>query len=216
MWEWIWLLLSPCGKSIGKTEAVGGWRKIQKHSALAGKGESGEKRGLTPFQSLLPDYHLSGNRNQRLPAHVARYLHDYLHYDHGPKRGMSDSRSYIAYKVGAKEQHPNSDPASWATFWNHLKKVPGELLGEQRGGQRLANSKAAAVPVQYRGLKPSYAWRTASVDHYTADIFVIIFSGGDYVYAARPTITGMIDIYSGAVISMSMSLLPLPGALLRR
>ena len=172
------------------------------------KVRDGEKIGLSPFQSLLPDYHLSGNRQQRLPAHVARHLHDYLHNDHGPQNGISDYRSYIAYKVGAKEQHPNSDPVSWATFWNHLKKVPGELLGEQRGGKRLANSMAAAVPVHYRGLKPSYGWKTASVDHYTADIFVIIFSGGDYVYAARPTITGMIDIYSGAVISMSMSLLP--------
>ena len=172
------------------------------------KVRDGEKIGLTPFQSLLPDYHLSGNRQQRLPAHVARHLHDYLHNDHGPQKGISDYRSYIAYKVGAKEHNPNSDPVSWATFWNHLKKVPGELLGEQRGGKRLANSKVAAVPVQYRGLKPSYGWKTASVDHYTADIFVIIFSGGDYVYAARPTITGMVDIYSGAVISMSMSLLP--------
>jgi len=41
----------------------------------------GEKSGFTPFQSLLPDYHRSGNRKQRLPAHVARHLHDYLHYD---------------------------------------------------------------------------------------------------------------------------------------
>ena len=172
------------------------------------KVKEGEKRGLTPFQALLPDFHLSGNRKQRLPAHVERHLYDYLHCEHGPKRGISDYRSYIAYRVSAQGKHPNSDPVSWATFWNRLKKVPGELLGEQRGGQRLANSRLAAVPVQYRGLKPSYGWKTASVDHYTADIFVVIFSGGDYVYAARPTITGINVNYPGAVISMSISLLP--------
>lgn len=168
----------------------------------------GEKNGLTRFQALLPDYHLSGNRVPKVPRHVLSFLNDYLHNVYGHQAGISDYRSYVAYRVSAKSHHPNCDPVSWATFWHHLKKAPGDLIGAQRGGQRLANSKSVAAPVFFRGLKPAYAWKTAAVDHYLADVFVIIFNGGDYVYTARPVITGMIDIYSGAVLSMSMSLLP--------
>jgi putative transposase len=195
-------------KALERLNRLAAGEKSRSARRWSVKVKEGAERGLTPFQSLLPDYHLSGNRNRKAPLQVIRVLDKYLKDEHGPKNGISDYRSYIAYRVHSKDQHPGSDPVSWATFWDHLKKVSGESLGEQRGGKRLANSRAAASPVLYRGLKPSYAWKTASVDHYTADIFIIIFSGGDYVYTARPTITGMIDIYSGAVISMSMSLLP--------
>lgn len=195
-------------KALERLNRIAAGEKSRSTRRWLAKVKEGAGRGLTPFQSLLPDYHLSGNRKRKAPVQVIRVLDEYLKNEHGQKSGISDYRSYIAYRVHSKEQHLGSDPVSWATFWDHLKKASGESLGEQRGGKRLANSRASASPVLYRGLKPSYAWKTASVDHYIADIYVIIFSGGDYVYTARPTITGMIDVYSGAVISMSMSLLP--------
>lgn len=195
-------------KALERLNRIAAGEKSRSTRRWLAKVKEGAGRGLTPFQSLLPDYHLSGNRKRKAPVQVIRVLDEYLKNEHGQKSGISDYRSYIAYRVHSKEQHLGSDPVSWATFWDHLKKASGESLGEQIGGKRLANSRASASPVLYRGLKPSYAWKTASVDHYIADIYVIIFSGGDYVYTARPTITGMIDVYSGAVISMSMSLLP--------
>ena len=195
-------------QALSRLERIDSGEKSRSTRRWITQIQEGEKLGLTRFQSLLPEYHKSGNRKNKAPDYVLRFLDDYLRSEHCAKRGLSEYRSYIAYKSLARQRHPNVAPVSRTTFRKYLAMVPGDYIGYQRGGRRMSNAMSSATPVLYRGLKTSYAWRTAAVDHYYADIYIVIFNGGDYVFAARPTITGIIDLYSGAVLALSLSLLP--------
>ncbi|MCC1498008.1 DDE-type integrase/transposase/recombinase [Alcanivorax sp. 1008] len=169
--------------------------------------EQGKSEGKSRFQALLPAYHQSGNRTQKIPKVVNEYLLKHLKEVFSSANGISVHRGYHNYKDLAKLAHPEHPPVSRATFRTRISELPKPYLGRKRGGTRLENAMQAAAPIEFRGLKKLYGWECAAIDHYLADVYLKIFTGSDYVYVARPWITAMIDLASGKDIAFSLSLL---------
>lgn len=170
--------------------------------------KDGREKGLTEFQSLVSDYENCGNRTRRPFIDVENFLQNYVHNEHPAKRGISIYRSYVNYRVDAKEAHPHYDPVSRPTFIDRLLKVPPEIIAIIRGGNRAANAAAAPSDPNKRSIKAQFSWQTATIDHYLADIELIFFANQNEVFVVRPWITAMVDIHSNEVLAVTLSFKP--------
>ena len=118
---------------------------------------------------------------------------------------LSVYRGYIGYRVAATEAHPHYSPVCRRTFSRRLKSIPESEIAYKRGGKRSANAVREPTDPVHRILKSDLPWRSAAIDHYLADIYLIYFSDNGVVHVIRPWITAMIDLYSGVVLAFSVS-----------
>jgi putative transposase len=165
----------------------------------------GKEKCLSAFQSLISKKYLSGNRSRRLHPKVAEFLESHVANNHIRSQGKSTYRCYITYRVDAKEQHPNLPPVCWETYRSYIKQLPAGMLAKGRGGQRAENKDAPPSDSSERILKPDLPWRMAAIDHYLADIYLILFSDDGVVWLMRPWLTAMVDLFSGEVIGFAVS-----------
>ncbi len=166
---------------------------------------NGAKKGLTPFQSLIPKTYLSGNRKKRIPPKVDAFLDKFLIEKYAPQQGLSMYRGYIQYRVEAKEQLPSYPPVVRETFRKRLKSIPAETIEYIRNGKRAGNAAQEPSDPAERLLKSDLPWRSAAIDHYLADIFLIFYSDDGVVHVIRPWVTAMIDLCTGVVLAFSVS-----------
>ncbi|MDO6423056.1 integrase catalytic domain-containing protein [Saccharophagus degradans] len=166
--------------------------------------KEGEKKGLSPFQSLIPKYHRCG-KSRKLNIKVEKFLMDYLLNDFIYRQGMSFYRGHCDYYFLAEGKHPEFEPVTRKTFTLRYYTIPPEIAAEARGGRRLSNSKAAPTDPEERHLKAMMAWERAAVDHYLVDLYLIVYTKKGKVIVERPWLTLMIDLYSGKVIAFSIS-----------
>lgn len=180
---------------------------LKNRSAFRWKSQikKGQEIGLSTFQSLISKKYLSGNRRRRVNPRVVDFLESHVADNHIGSQGKSTYRCYITYRVDAKAQHPGMPPVSWETYRCYVKQLPAGVLAHGRGGQRLANKDAVPTDPAERLLKPDLPWRTAAIDHYTADIYLIYFSDDGVVWVVRPILTAMIDLFSGEVLGFAVS-----------
>lgn len=200
--------LKHASRALASLERIESGDKSRSVNRWLAKIRRGAALGLTPFQSLIPQYCLSGNRTPRLPIDVREYLIEYLLGDYAKSQGLSFYRGHKKYCELAKEVHPEHDPVSRRTFCRTLQQLPPEEIARKRGGQRAANAVKEPSDPNKRALKSQCAWQIAAADHYEADIFLIIFSSDDYVYVVRPYVTALIDLFSGSILGLSVSLKP--------
>jgi len=171
------------------------WKKIIRE---------GSEKGLTDFQSLIPLKHLRGNRKSKLGTHVEKCLNDFLINEYANSQGISDYRSYINYRVIASEYHPYSDPVSRKTFIKKLLQIPPEVIAYKRGGKRAANAVVEPTDPSKRSLKSQLAWQSAAIDHYLADIYLIVNLKNE-VFVMRPWLTAMIDLATSTILAVTIS-----------
>ena len=182
-------------KSGEKSSSITRWNK---------KIREGIEIGITAFQALIPQKHLRGNRTPRLSANVEKFLNDYLLNEHACRKGISDYRSYIRYRVMASEYHPFSDPASRKTFKKRMLQIPPEVIAYKRGGKRAANALVEPTDTNKRSLKPQLAWQSAAIDHYLADMYLVVNLKKD-VFVMKPWLTTMIDLSTSEVLAVTIS-----------
>ncbi len=166
---------------------------------------NGAKRGLTPFQSLIPKTYLSGNRKKRIPSKVDKYLDKFLIEEYAPEQGLSMYRGYIQYCDEAKKNHPSYPPVVRETFRIRLNSIPPETIAFLRSGKRAANAEQEPSDPAERLLKSDLPWRSAAIDHYLADIFLIFYSDDGVIHVIRPWVTAMIDLCTGVVLAFAVS-----------
>lgn len=186
-------------KSIGRGDSG---RSVRRWRAQISEGNT---KGLSAFQSLLPKYFQSGNSRRKINRVVAATLDAYLREEHGHLQGISDYRSYVRYRVAAKEAHPGFDPVHRSTFARWLNRIPPELIGRQRGGKRAGNAAKDASDTQERQLRAQLPWQLVSIDHYLADVFLVYFSSDQSVLVERPWVTAMIDQATGSLLAFTCS-----------
>ena len=165
----------------------------------------GLERDLSEFQALIPMIHLRGNRNRKIPAVVDELLMDYLLHSFAQEQGISIYRGYLRYKDLALMTHPQFNPVSRQTFSTRLDQIPREIIGEARGGKRKRNAMTAPTDPQMRSLKTTIPWQRAAVDHYLADIFLIVFSRSGEVYVERPWVTALVDLATSKILGLCIS-----------
>jgi transposase InsO family protein len=167
--------------------------------------ELGQHSNLSDFQSLIPRQHLRGNRSRKLPTVVEECLMDFLMGTYIKAQGLSRYRGYKQYEARAQESHPQFRAVSFQTFLIKLKRIPGEIFGQARGGNRKANAMASPTSPEERHLKASVPWQLAAADHYLADIYLVLFSRTGEVYIERPWITALIDLATSKILGLSIS-----------
>lgn len=167
--------------------------------------EVGQTRNLSAFQSLIPRQHLSGNRSPKIPTVVEKCLKDFLLNTFIKAQGLSIYRGYKQYQALAKESHPEFRAVSRPTFAARLERIPAEIVGRARGGNRKANALAPPTNPEERHLKARVPWQLAAADHYLADIYLILFSRTGEVYVERPWVTALIDLATAKILGISIS-----------
>lgn len=165
----------------------------------------GLENNLTEFQSLIPMIHLRGNRNRKIPAVVDELLMEFLLGTYIHEQGLSIYRGYMRYKSLALDTHPQFRPVSRQTFTTRLEQIPGEVIGAARGGKRKRNAMGAPTDPEKRGLKASIPWQRAAIDHYLADIYLVVFTRTGEVYVERPWVTAMVDLATSKILGLSIS-----------
>lgn len=189
-------------KRLKKLQSDENSRSQRRDRALIKRGKA---NGLSEFQALIPQYHKSGNRLPKISGVVKRTLLSYLLDDHIHKQGLSTYRSYTRYLVAARESHPAFDPVCRTTFFKEIKKIPSHKRAMTTGGRRSANAAAAPSDPLQRSLKPQMPWQVAVVDHYKADVYLVLADANGVHYVARPWVSMMLDRYSGKVLGLAVS-----------
>ena len=165
----------------------------------------GQENNLTEFQSLIPMTHLRGNRKRKIPAVVDDLLMEFLMGTFIHEQGLSIYRGYMRYQSLAQDTHPQFRPVSRQTFTTRLEQIPGEVIGAARGGRRKRNAMGAPTDPEKRGLQASIPWQRAAIDHYLADIYLVVFTRTGEVYVERPWVTAMVDIATSKILGLSIS-----------
>lgn len=169
------------------------------------KVKEGEKKGLSPFSSVLPQSHLQGNRSLRINPVCINLLEKFIKkYYANPKR-LRPKKAYALYKKVAERVHPEHPPISRPTFNKYIQFYNQTEIALGRGGKRAANASAEPSPVDTRELKATLPFELGSLDHYLLDQECFLFTIHGKTYTARPWLTVLIDVFSGAVLASWLS-----------
>ncbi len=183
-------------KAGEQSRSVRRWKK---------KIKDGKEIGLTEFQSLLPQYYRSGNRDCRLSKTSYDFIQQFIKDQYSSKTRLMPCRAYDVYKVQANEAHPDIPPVSRTTLRKYIKKANQKLIAKGRGGKRAANAAASPSDVKDRAILSTQPFQLASLDHYQADIECVIARSNGKTYTARPWITVLIDVETKAILAMWIS-----------
>lgn len=165
----------------------------------------GRKKGLVPFQALVDsDKNLVG-RSSRLVPEVNDFLEYFINNVALCMRTESSLQIYFEYCSQAKEAHLEHAPVSKQTFYDRLAQITPELVGQAKGGRRMALAMAAPTDPTKRHLAPLLPWMKVSVDHYKVDLFLVVFEDADSIFVARPWLSVMIDVASSEVLAFAIS-----------
>ena len=191
--------------TIEKMEKINSGRSTRSIRRWKQQLRDGVKRNLSEFQALISKEHLRGNRNRKIPAVVDEFLMEYLLGTFIYEQGLSIYRGFKRYEDLALITHPQFRPASRQTFTERFWQIPGEVVGAARGGNRKCNAMAAPTDPEMRSLKSSIPWQRAAVDHYLADIYLVLFTRSGDVYVERPWVTAMVDLATSKILGLSIS-----------
>ena len=169
------------------------------------KMKEGKNEGLSDFQALLPQYQRCGNRKPRFYPLVEEYLIYYFENEHANCKRLPITKSHAFYCVKAKKVHPNHSPVSRITFTKRLQLLDPVKIARGRGGQRAANAARPPSAVEDRALKPTLPFELAQIDHYKLDLHCKLVSANGKHYTARPWMTVMVDVFTGAVLAIWIS-----------
>lgn len=170
------------------------------------KISEGEKIGLTPFASVLPKTHLQGNRSFRLNEKCVAFIEKFIKDNLSTTKRLLPTKAYALYKNQAKKDHPELKPVSRQTFRKYIDFHDQVSIARGRGGRRAANAATPPSPIGFREIKPILPFELCSMDHYLLDQECIVLTSNGSTYTQRPWITALVDVASGAVLAVWISL----------
>ena len=167
--------------------------------------EKGREEGLTPFQSLLPKYFLSGNRDARLNTTITSFIQQFIKNRYSKTDRIMPEKTYRLYKNLAKKAHPSFPPVSKATLRSYIKMGNQQRIARGRGGKRAANAAAHPTKVSDRGFLATAPFQLASLDHCLLDQECVVAVSNGITYTAKPWLTAMVDVNSKDVLAIWLS-----------
>lgn len=166
----------------------------------------GGLEGSAAFEVLLPKFDRCGNRRPRLNPKCEEFLVQFIRMRVASPIRPTLRGAFRLYAAEAQEAHPEFPAVSYATFRQRLLAVDPAVIAFGRGGRRAANAAALPSVVEFRALKATRAFESASLDHYNANISLLIGEANGKKYTARPWISGLVDVATGAVLAVWVSL----------
>ena len=166
------------------------------------KIKEGKNHGLTPFQSLLPKYPLSGNRIPRVNKICKEFIDKFIKEHYSSPLRLMPARTYDLYVVLAKKEHPNYCPVSRTTLRKYIKIANQQKIARGRGGKRAANAAACPTDAAKRGFLATVPFELASIDHYLIDQECVITKSNGKSSTAKPWLTVMVDVNTKVVLAV--------------
>ena len=170
--------------SSAKTRSVRRWRDLIRRN-----------QGVSPFLTMLPKHHRSGNRLPKRPKGILEFALEAIHKYWAIKDRPSISNAHKSYRVEAQERHAGVEPVTLPTFSKLVQKHRQDLA-ENRGGRRFANSLSSPSAVSKRAIRATRPFEYAQVDHNLAKIYCELFRTEKHTYVARPWLTVLRDVHT--------------------
>ncbi|WP_455387576.1 hypothetical protein [Petrachloros mirabilis] len=186
-------------KALERVRSGENSREVRRFNARI---REGMKKGLSAFQALLPDYPRSGNRKKRLNPKCEAFLNRFIEEHMATPVRLSIGKGYGIYKNLAKKAHPSFPPVSEPTFRSYLSRADQVRLERGRGGRRAANAASAPSDVEKRELRATTAFEAAALDHCLAKVLCVLAVSNGIAWVARPWITVLRDLHSGAILAV--------------
>lgn len=171
--------------------------------------EEGKKKGMSAFQSLIPQIQKRGNRKPKIAAQVQLCLTSYFDSaQFSNAKNTSKYNSYNQYVCLAKTEHPNLKPVSRTTFTAKTGDIDSVEHARRRKGRRGANAAKSPSPTEHRIIKSSVPFAIATVDHYNVDLVVELGRENNKPITARCWLTALVDLATNDVLAWYFSLHP--------
>lgn len=180
------------------------------HSGVGGRStfryrkliDEGASKGLSPLQSVVPKFHLRGNRTPKRPAAVLEALDRFVEAHWATPDRPTGSAALRLYRTHAHQEHPGVPPVSSATFRRKLESAH-QTSAMGRGGIRAANAAASPTNVLSRSIPAMRPFEMASCDHYLCDVHLRVLAG-ERSYTALPWLTVLIDVATSLILGFSL------------
>jgi len=193
--------LASANRALDRLDRVNSGERNSSVRRYKLKIRQGLEKGLSPVEALLDNTHLKGNRSSKIPTPVLNYLKKYIGEYHATPSRPIKSTSFRLYKNKANKEHPLHKPVGKNTFLRHIKLYDQVDLGKGRGGRRFANAAKEPTPPMKREIRGTTPFSFATMDHYLADIFLILAIANGKIYAFRPWLSVMVDICTNAILA---------------
>lgn len=165
---------------------------------------SGTERGLTKFQSLIPKFHLQGNRTPKRPIIVLAFAEHVIRTNFANGKRPSPQSVYRQYKTEAEEWHPALSRVSKPTFESIAQSI-WPIIAGARGGNRAGHAAESPTDVDLRAIKPIMPFEQATCDHCLLKISCVVLRKGKKTYCRQPWLTVLRDIATGVVLTFWLS-----------
>jgi len=198
------------------------WAAVQNPSSLGSGKELRSERTKRRYRSALkesggdplslqPSWSSCGNRGSRMSEIHRSFICQTIHEGRSDSRYSSIHRRYQNYLNdfdGFKEQTGllSEKPIGRATYYRLWKQVANTAEDAYyQGGRRLRNAQSDAFDPPTKTVIATRPFAVAHVDHWKADLFVVVGHIQGKKITARPWLTAMVDAYSGEVLAISLS-----------
>jgi putative transposase len=165
----------------------------------------GAEKGLSPFESLLDNSHKQGNYKSKLPPVVKRTLINFIKGKYSTPTRLIKKSAYAVYKYIAKKKHHPLDPVCRNTFFAYKRLENQTEIARGRGGRRAANAAKNPTDVTKREIRGTVPFTFATLDHYLADIFLVLAVVNGYIYSFRPWISVLVDYTTRSTLAYWIS-----------
>ena len=118
-----------------------------------------------------------------------------------PLGGLRKKSAHGIYVSRAKSAHPIHKPVTRNTFFGYLLKADQVKIAYGRGGRRAANAAKAPTEESKREIRGTLPFELATLDHYKADIFLVLAVANGKIYSFRPWISALMDICTGDILA---------------
>ncbi|MAH06603.1 MAG: hypothetical protein CL561_13695 [Alphaproteobacteria bacterium] len=169
----------------GKNDSTArAWKKKIKDGAL---------QGLTPFESLLPRYKDSGNRNPRSSKEEQQVFQRAVSLYYANPSRPSVKSAYGRYRKLVRDELGDDSVITEKSFRQRLKNCDQMKLAYARGGKRMMYAHSNTSAVKHRTLKSRVAFQRAHIDHHVVKCFIVWGNDGRVDFIGKPCLSLLID-----------------------
>lgn len=154
--------------------------------------------------ALIPQWRRCGNRDARIGPTHRSFIAQHIRRHRRDPNHWSIAQSYKRYRLAVRELCSQTDqpetPVCRSTYfrmWNTVKCTVKDA--SSKGGRRLAARVADSHNPAQRSLLATRAFEVAHIDHWKADIHVVVRATPKLT--KRPWVTAMVDSYTGEVLA---------------
>jgi putative transposase len=164
------------------------------------------------IRCLQPRWSACGNSDLRISSTHMSHITRSMREGRQDKSCSSVHGCYVSYKESFSAFAEATElfherPVVRSTYYLLWDMLPyGDSDLSEKGGRRLQNALSDVYDPTTKTIIATRAFETAHIDHWKADLFVVLGYVNGKKITARPWVTAMVDSFSGEILALWMSL----------